>query len=151
MELVPLPDNDDITLLYDELLGYELGGKSEIFVGRLRKSYSVSDLLDGIEKLKERKQRESPFIQEKIIPVMIHQPLREKKKWYKTTWKVLMAIVAGIIALLTGIYTYIQIIESKTYKELVNKPKTREELNQEIKTDLSKKDIKKKFNKSPKN
>lgn len=148
-ELVPLPDNDDITLLYDELLGYELGGKSEIYVGRLRKSYSVSELLDGIEKLRERKQRELPIIQEKIVPVVIHQPPEEKKKWYKTTWKVLVAIVAGIIALLTGIYTYIQIVESKTYKGLVNRPKTEKEIKQEIKTDLSKKDIKKKLNKSP--
>jgi small GTP-binding protein len=49
-EMVPLPDNDEITIEYDELIGYELGGRDEFYIGKLRKSYSVTELLDGIEK-----------------------------------------------------------------------------------------------------
>jgi small GTP-binding protein len=53
-ELVPLPDNDEIAIEYEELLGYELEGRGEYFVGKLRKGYSVKKLLDGIEKEEAR-------------------------------------------------------------------------------------------------
>jgi hypothetical protein len=49
-ELVPLPDNDEITIEYVDLIGYEQMGKDEFIVGKLRKTYSVKELLDGIEK-----------------------------------------------------------------------------------------------------
>ncbi len=53
-ELVSLPDNPEITVEYEELTGYEASGKPEIFIGKLRKGYSVSLLLDGIEEPGER-------------------------------------------------------------------------------------------------
>ncbi len=53
-ELVPLPDNPTICLEYQELIGYELAGRDEYFVGKLRKDYSVSELLNGIEKPEKR-------------------------------------------------------------------------------------------------
>lgn len=53
-EWVPLPDNEKFALEYAELVGYELEGKEDYFVGKLRKSYSVLQLLNGIEKPEER-------------------------------------------------------------------------------------------------
>ncbi|MBE9593784.1 MAG: hypothetical protein IMF19_09930, partial [Proteobacteria bacterium] len=49
-ELVPLPDVNDETIEYKELIGLEKMGKNEIIIGKLLKSYSVTELLDGIEK-----------------------------------------------------------------------------------------------------
>lgn len=48
-ELVPLPDVSDILIDYRELIGYELAGREEYFIGRLGKGYSVQSLLNGIE------------------------------------------------------------------------------------------------------
>jgi small GTP-binding protein len=56
-ELVPLPDNDEIAIEYEELIGYELEGRDEYFIGKLRKSYSVKELLNGIETEEERKMK----------------------------------------------------------------------------------------------
>jgi len=56
IELVPLPDNPAFTVEYEELIGYELDGDDKYRVGKLRKIYSVSQLLDGIEKPEQRKQ-----------------------------------------------------------------------------------------------
>jgi small GTP-binding protein len=53
-ELVPLQDNVEITIEYDELIGYELEGRDEYFIGKLRKGYSVKELLNGIEKEEDR-------------------------------------------------------------------------------------------------
>jgi len=40
-----LPDNDKITLEYEELIGYEKMGKEFYTVGKLRKDYRVKLLL----------------------------------------------------------------------------------------------------------
>jgi GTPase SAR1 family protein len=53
-ELVPLPDNDEIAIEYDELIGYEQMGIEDYTVGKLRKTYIVKALLNGIEKEEER-------------------------------------------------------------------------------------------------
>ncbi len=53
-ELVPLPDNDKITIEYEELIGLEKMRKEFITVGKLRKDYRVKLLLDGIEDEIER-------------------------------------------------------------------------------------------------
>jgi hypothetical protein len=53
-ELIPLPDNPNITIEYAELIGYELDGEENYRVGKLRKLYSVSELLNGIEKPENR-------------------------------------------------------------------------------------------------
>lgn len=54
IELVPLPDNPEFTVEYEELIGYEQMGKDDYPVGKLRKVYSVSELLNGIEKPEAR-------------------------------------------------------------------------------------------------
>ena len=56
-EMVPLPDNDEITIKYESLIGYEQMGKEDYTVGELRKTYSVKELLNGIEKEEERRMR----------------------------------------------------------------------------------------------
>ncbi|MEY3787276.1 MAG: hypothetical protein RLZ75_1483, partial [Pseudomonadota bacterium] len=60
-ELVPLPDNPTICLEYQELIGYELAGRDEYFVGKLGKVYSVSELLNGIEKPERRQSGDSHY------------------------------------------------------------------------------------------
>jgi hypothetical protein len=54
IELVPLPDNPEFTVEYAELIGYELDGDDNYRVGKLRKVYSVAELLNGIEKKESR-------------------------------------------------------------------------------------------------
>lgn len=49
VELIPLPDNNDVTVEYQELLGLERMRKSYITFGKLGKEYPVKQLLDGIE------------------------------------------------------------------------------------------------------
>jgi hypothetical protein len=56
-ELVPLPDNDEIAIEYEELIGYEQMGKDDYTVGKSRKTYSVKELLNGIEKEEERRMK----------------------------------------------------------------------------------------------
>lgn len=53
-ELVPLPDNDEIAIEYEELIGHAKMDKRFIIIGRLRKEYPVKLLLDGIEREEER-------------------------------------------------------------------------------------------------
>jgi len=70
-ELVPLPDNPTICLEYQELIGYELAGRDEYFVGKLGKAYSVSQLLNGIEKPEQRQHGniyvKGDYVQEKKV------------------------------------------------------------------------------------
>ncbi len=54
-ELVPLPDNNEITIEYEELVGYEIMGKDDYTIGKLRRTYRVSELLNGIESPEKRK------------------------------------------------------------------------------------------------
>jgi small GTP-binding protein len=54
-ELVPLPGNEEFEVEYEELIGYEIAGRDEYFVGKIRESYSVTELLNGIEKQEIRK------------------------------------------------------------------------------------------------
>jgi internalin A len=49
-EFIPLPDQQEILVEYIDLIGHEVNGKEEIFIGRLGKSYNVISLLNGIEK-----------------------------------------------------------------------------------------------------
>lgn len=48
-EWIPLPDVPNFSIEYEELIGYEECGIEDIFVGRLKKSYKVRELLNGIE------------------------------------------------------------------------------------------------------
>lgn len=61
VELVPLPDNPEFTVEYEELIGYEQMGKDDYPVGKLRKVYSVSELLNGIEKPEQRQNSDRHF------------------------------------------------------------------------------------------
>ncbi|MBD0304533.1 MAG: leucine-rich repeat domain-containing protein [Tolypothrix sp. T3-bin4] len=48
-EWIPLLDSPNYAIEYDELIGYEESDREEYFVGKLKKTYKVKDLLDGIE------------------------------------------------------------------------------------------------------
>jgi hypothetical protein len=62
VELVPLPDNTELTVEYAELIGYELDGDDNYRVGKLRKVYSVAELLNGIEKPETRQNSANPHL-----------------------------------------------------------------------------------------
>ncbi|MFZ0034275.1 MAG: hypothetical protein WAK60_04715 [Sedimentisphaerales bacterium] len=51
---IPLPDYPGILIEYKELLGYERSGRDEYFVGKLGKSFSVSEMLDSVISKEER-------------------------------------------------------------------------------------------------
>ncbi len=92
-ELVPLPDNKEITVKYTELIGYERAKRPEYFSGELEKAYSIKQLLDGIEKEEER---ESAIIPQRIVvPVEVTKPSKPKSKWYKT-WNIIWKIIVGL-------------------------------------------------------
>ncbi|MCP4157069.1 MAG: hypothetical protein GY757_55665, partial [bacterium] len=55
-EMVPLPGNTNAAVPYSELTGYELEGKDEFFSGKLRQSFSIKHLLNGIVSEVERKE-----------------------------------------------------------------------------------------------
>jgi small GTP-binding protein len=80
-ELVPLPDNPTICLEYQELIGYELDGEDNYRVGKLRKVYSVSALLNGIEK-KEQRQHGNIYVNGDFLQgekvAKINQPIERK-------------------------------------------------------------------------
>lgn len=54
-EMVPLPDQNDIAVNYEELIGYEEIGEKFYLVGKLKKRYSIKQLLAGIEKEEVRR------------------------------------------------------------------------------------------------
>lgn len=68
-ELFPLPDRADIVVEYNDLIGYELAGRDELFIGKLRKSYSVKALLNGIEKEEIRAKKEAYIINVGVMEV----------------------------------------------------------------------------------
>jgi hypothetical protein len=72
-EWVLLPDEKDFAVEHDELLGHQDANRDKIFIGKLRKEYSVSKLLDGIESPKEREKRKDKSTERiKIGRINIH-------------------------------------------------------------------------------
>jgi internalin A len=60
-EQIPLPDAPEVLIDYQELIGYELAGRHEIFIGRLGRGYDVTTLLSGLEKKEINRRDASPF------------------------------------------------------------------------------------------
>jgi small GTP-binding protein len=53
-ELIPLPNHPKVKVKYKELIGYEKARRDDYFNGELGESFSVSKLLNGIEKPESR-------------------------------------------------------------------------------------------------
>ncbi|NOG45111.1 MAG: hypothetical protein HND50_07765 [Calditrichaeota bacterium] len=70
-ELIPLPDNPDFTVSYEELIGLERMRETHIAIGKLEQRYSISKLLDGIEKPDERKMIINEILKAKEINMPI--------------------------------------------------------------------------------
>jgi small GTP-binding protein len=66
-EFIPLPDHKDILVDYDELIGHEMMGISDLIVGKIRKKYPVPTLLNGIENPELRKRQFNNYNQPNII------------------------------------------------------------------------------------
>jgi hypothetical protein len=57
VELVPLPDNPSYSVSYKQLIDYEKNNRDDYFDGELEKLYSVSELLNGIEKPEQTREQ----------------------------------------------------------------------------------------------
>jgi small GTP-binding protein len=55
-KLVPLPGSKGVSVELSELMGHERAGKTEIFIGKLGKTFDVGSLLNGVSTIKERKE-----------------------------------------------------------------------------------------------
>ncbi|MCX7096815.1 MAG: GTP-binding protein [Methylococcales bacterium] len=62
VELVPLPDNPNQEVKYKALLGFEKARKDDYFDGESGLNYSVSTLLNGIEKPESRRKEGDTYI-----------------------------------------------------------------------------------------
>ncbi|MCP4215505.1 MAG: hypothetical protein GY765_12700 [bacterium] len=65
-ELMPLPDRPDVMIEYEELVGHEVEGRREIFIGRIRRNYDVSQLLNGVvseeKRMEQYKQNKHEYV-----------------------------------------------------------------------------------------
>lgn len=57
-ELIPLPGFSNYTIDYEELIGFEQDGRKEYYNGKLRKVFSVKELLDGVVSEEQRKEEQ---------------------------------------------------------------------------------------------
>lgn len=71
-ELVPVPGENNFFLEYEDLIGHEESGRRELFVGKLRKGFSVKELLNGVESPEYR-------IQENKINIFIAYSNKDKR------------------------------------------------------------------------
>ena len=53
-QMIPVPDDPQVLVSYEELLVHEEMNEPEILVHKLRKKFSVRELLDGVEELSSR-------------------------------------------------------------------------------------------------
>ncbi len=105
IELVPLPDNPDVKVEYAELIGYESAGKDEYFVGKLRKNYSVSELLNGIEKPEERQKLANVYnyygdvkqLQANEMTINEQEKTEKMTSYHAQTWEKLIVYLTGFL------------------------------------------------------
>lgn len=55
-ETIPLPGHPDVSIFFEELTGHDMKGMEEIYVGRLRQSFNVKELLDNYLTAEQRKE-----------------------------------------------------------------------------------------------
>lgn len=77
--MVPLPDNNEITVKYTELIGHERANRHEYFNDELQRAYPVKLLLDGIVSEEERR-KEHERIERKGGDVYILQASKQEQK-----------------------------------------------------------------------
>jgi small GTP-binding protein len=123
-EFVPLPDFPTILIDYRELIGYELDGRTDIFIGRLGRSYQVTKLLNGIEAPSTREPAASHTIvnvtgdyitnstigtsgQSMIIVGQTPSPEERKMVYQPQTWERIVAYAAAVLFL--GVVSFIAI------------------------------------------
>ncbi len=68
-EWVPLPGQKHHSVKYRDLIGHELGGQREKFVGELGRSFSVARLLGNIESPEETEQQKQQLLRDGVIYV----------------------------------------------------------------------------------
>lgn len=81
-ELVPLPEYEDVFVEYQVLLGHEQEGIAQYFDGKLRKFFSVSDLLDNIVNKDEQNKEESIVINVKKYQELLGYERAERDKYF---------------------------------------------------------------------
>lgn len=71
-QLIPLPGYKDVIVDYEDLVGHELSGERNKFIGEIRKSVNVEDLLNGIERKEERVKVEQLKVEQHNRIVNVH-------------------------------------------------------------------------------
>jgi len=131
---------------YQTLCLFRSKGKSKIACEKSTEDISIEKLLGDYERPEDKEKMERHYEDERVCKIEVsphievspkieQKPVVEtikKRKWWKTPW----AIVAGCIILLGGIWSAIQIYESKTLQNILKR------LFGEIKTEqIEKKDV----------
>jgi len=111
------------TFNYQGLLEAERQGKPTVECQTKWKDVPLSALLDGYQPKAEREkaadvllrsEAERSIIVQPVLERLVEPPKKEEKKWYQKAWAVALAIGA----LLAGLWTVIQIVESDTFKKI---------------------------------
>jgi small GTP-binding protein len=66
-ELIPLSNSTKVKVKYKELIGYEKAGRNEYFSGELGEAFSVSKLLNGIERPENRESAKYQIFNGEVI------------------------------------------------------------------------------------
>jgi hypothetical protein len=83
---IPLSGYPEILIEYKELLGYERSGRDEYFVGKLGKSFSVSEMLDTVISKEERTREMNDRTNIDFKPVIeIHQEQKQQLESTQTS------------------------------------------------------------------
>ena len=83
-EWVPLPGEDEHAVKYRDLIGHEIGGRSEKYVGELGKGYRVAELLGGIESREETRVA-IEALREKGVTIYMNQEQRQDARQEQRT------------------------------------------------------------------
>ncbi len=114
-EWIPISDDQNTTIEYQELVGLEQMGEETIKIGKTRKEYFVKNLLAGIENPEDRDKFSNP----RGTPVYESDPKRKEFINTRTLFLKKISKIASIIILILGvIWTSIQIFESNTFKNI---------------------------------
>ncbi|MGD8781161.1 MAG: COR domain-containing protein [Ignavibacteria bacterium] len=109
---------------YDNLIKLERKNIAEIICDATGEKVSIQLLLDGYESFWERQKKDKEneqYIERGFEPKIDKEKTIEKQveKKDKSFFSIFWKIILGLIVLIGGIWTVIQIIESDTFKELI--------------------------------
>jgi len=108
-ELIPLPNHENYTVDYEEIMGYEKANRDIYFAGKIGKEFSVKQLLDGIERAEERQKKHTTIAEPITVPTIaadasdtttISKPVSEVEvydKWYQKGGLIRVLVIASLV------------------------------------------------------